>query len=113
MPHSAGNITGVAAHLTWRELHEQSARTICTNKEMSLTIEAYVSFNVITLVPGRSFVTSLAHGHFECQSLCRDDMCVCGAVNGYASCVVSLCGVCAFVRTAMAGWLHGVCVGAC
>ena len=36
-----------------------------------------------------------------------------GAVSGCARCAGSQCWVCAYVRTAMASLLHGVCVGAC
>ena len=36
-----------------------------------------------------------------------------GAVSGCAGCAVSVCWVCTGVTIAMAGRLHGVCVGAC
>ena len=36
-----------------------------------------------------------------------------GAVSGCAGCAVSVCWVCTCVTVAMAGWMHGVCVGAC
>ena len=34
-------------------------------------------------------------------------------VSGCAVCAVSVLWVCTCVTIAMAGWLHGVCVGAC
>ena len=36
-----------------------------------------------------------------------------GAGSGCASCAVSVFWVCMCLTIAMAGWLHGVCVGAC
>ena len=58
---------------------------------------------------GRSRARALTHvprrGH--------DGTCVWGAVSGCAGCVVSVSWVCMCVTIAMAGWLHGVCVGAC